>query len=123
MNVLTLNIKELSVNPNNPREIRADKFDKLIESILTFPRMLALREIVVDRGTETVALGGNMRYRALSVIADMPIDQIKNIIAGSRKYKDRTAYEVVVSCKNEADQILLMTELEERGYKCKSKSV
>lgn len=212
MNVLTINIKDLSVNPNNPREIKAEKFDKLVESILTFPGMLALREIVVDRGIETIALGGNMRFRALSEIADMPIDLIKNKIAASRKYKDRTpyevdqivdywaawksdpviqvkdgsdlseeekrefvikdnvsygdwdaddlannwdeleledwnvdiwpgqdpeeeeisqeepgtnaeAYEVVVSCRNEAEQMLLTTELEERGYKCKSKTV
>jgi len=54
--------KELKENPLNPRTITDSKFDKLVQSIKEFPKMLELRPIVVDN-TLTV-LGGNMRLRA-----------------------------------------------------------
>ena len=62
-------LKALRLNDGNPRIIKDYKFQKLVKSILTFPEMLALREVVVDE-TMTV-LGGNMRLRALLHIAQM----------------------------------------------------
>lgn len=53
----------ISINPNNPRLIKDDKFKKLCQSIKDFPKMLELRPIVVDK--DGVILGGNMRFRAL----------------------------------------------------------
>ncbi len=49
-------------NPNNPRLIRDDKFERLVQSIREFPEMLEVRPIVVN--PDNVALGGNMRLRA-----------------------------------------------------------
>lgn len=209
MNALKLNIGEIAVNPDNPRTIKKDKFEDLIKSILTFPRMLTLREIVVDCNAGNVCLGGNMRYRALSAIKDMDKTEIRGIILGSRKFmyqpekadllvdywehwkadpivpvedgsdlseeekrefiikdnvpfgewdyddlsskwdeddledwgldvwtededndKDNqdtpgggSAFEIVVSCSDEADQKILSEELKSRGYTIKSKSV
>jgi DNA modification methylase len=57
-----VNINEVTINPNNPRLIKDDKFEKLVKSIQDFPEMLKLRPIVVD--DNMVVLGGNMRLQA-----------------------------------------------------------
>lgn len=62
MNSKEVNLSEIKSNPNNPRIIKDDKFRKLVESIKTFPRMLEIRPIVVNK--DMVVLGGNMRLRA-----------------------------------------------------------
>lgn len=58
-----MDISKIKLNPENPRIIKDDKFQKLVQSIKEFPEMLELRPIVVN--TDMVILGGNMRYRAL----------------------------------------------------------
>lgn len=56
------NIKDIKLNPNNPRIIKDDKFKKLVESVKNFPEMLELRPIVVNK--DMIILGGNMRFKA-----------------------------------------------------------
>ena len=58
-----MKLKDIKPNPNNPRVLRDDKFQKLKQSITEFPKMLALRPMVIDENN--VVLGGNMRLRAL----------------------------------------------------------
>ena len=55
-------INEIKLNPNNPRLIKDDKFQKLVKSIKEFPEMLDIRPIVVN--SDMVILGGNMRFKA-----------------------------------------------------------
>ena len=55
-------IKSVSSNPVNPRLIKEDKFQKLVQSVKDFPEMLQLRPIVVNEKMKI--LGGNMRYKA-----------------------------------------------------------
>lgn len=55
-------INEIKLNPNNPRLIKDDKFEKLVKSIKEFPEMLDIRPIVVNK--DMVILGGNMRFKA-----------------------------------------------------------
>ena len=55
-------INQIITNPNNPRVIKDDKFEKLVKSIKDFPKMLELRPIVVN--DDMVVLGGNMRLKA-----------------------------------------------------------
>ena len=55
-------ISEVKLNPNNPRLIKDDKFNKLVQSIKDFPEMLNIRPIVVNK--DMIILGGNMRYKA-----------------------------------------------------------
>jgi len=43
------NIKDIKLNPNNPRIIKDDKFKKLVESVKNFPEMLDIRPIVVNK--------------------------------------------------------------------------
>lgn len=62
MNSITVKISEVKSNPNNPRIIKDDKFQKLVKSIKEFPEMLNIRPIVVN--ADMVVLGGNMRLKA-----------------------------------------------------------
>ncbi len=57
-----IKINQVKTNPNNPRIIKNDKFEKLVTSIKEFPEMLKLRPIVVDE--DMIVLGGNMRLKA-----------------------------------------------------------
>lgn len=71
-------------NDENPRTITTEKFQKLVKSLLVFPRMLTLRPIVVDE-TMTV-LGGNMRLRALKHIVSMDWDTLRFTISDGDKF-------------------------------------
>lgn len=62
MNTQRVKISALKNNPNNPRIIKDDKFQKLVASIKEFPQMLDLRPIVVN--DDMIVLGGNMRLKA-----------------------------------------------------------
>lgn len=59
---MKVDIKKIKPNENNPRVIKDEKFNKLVNSIREFPQMLDLRPIVVD--SDYVVLGGNMRLKA-----------------------------------------------------------
>lgn len=59
---MKLKISDIKANPNNPRLIKDDKFKKLVESVKSFPEMLELRPIVVNK--DMIILWGNMRYKA-----------------------------------------------------------
>lgn len=80
-------LSQIRVNGANPRIIKDDKFAKLVNSILDFPKMLELRPIVVD--DTLVCLGGNMRYRALTFIAEMPIDDLKSRLCDIRGFQKK----------------------------------
>lgn len=58
-----MKLKDIKPNPNNPRVIRDEKFQKLKKSIEEFPKMMALRPMVIN--ADNIVLGGNMRLRAL----------------------------------------------------------
>ena len=75
MEIKKVKLSALRLNPYNPRIIKDEKFKKLVKSILTFPKMLELREIVTDE--TMMVLGGNMRFRALQEIASMTENEIK----------------------------------------------
>ena len=55
-------VKNLKVDPNNPRTLNKEKFKKLKKSLESFPEMLDVRPLVVADG---IVVGGNMRLRAL----------------------------------------------------------
>lgn len=63
MKSVLLPIKSVKVNPNNPRILKDEKFNKLKQSITDAPWMLDARPIVIDE--DNIVLGGNMRYQAL----------------------------------------------------------
>ncbi len=82
-------LKNVSTNKDNPRKIDKVQFDRLVISLLVFPEMQQLRPIVVDEtGT---ALGGNMRYRALTAIAQKKtIASIADTLRDSRDFAKKT---------------------------------
>lgn len=84
-------LSNVHVNKKNPRTISADKFKKLIDSLLSLPKMLEIRPIAVDGNG--VALGGNMRFRALSEIAKMSEDELHNRLDTIRDVKKKPSAE------------------------------
>lgn len=55
-------IENIKLNPDNPRSIKDEKFNKLVQSIKEFPQMLEIRPIVIN--DDGMVLGGNMRLKA-----------------------------------------------------------
>ena len=72
-----MKVSNIKPNPNNPRLIKDAKFKKLVQSIKDFPKMMALRPMVINK--DNVILGGNMRFKALKELnyKDIPEDWIK----------------------------------------------
>ena len=91
MNTETINLTQVNVNAKNPRKISDPQLQRLVKSLLVFPEMLQLRPIVVDE-TNT-ALGGNMRYRALTAITTMSADEIRETLETSIDYNKKTEAE------------------------------
>jgi len=73
-------ITDVKPNPKNPRIIKDDKFQKLVNSIQEFPDMLNKRPLIVfsDVDNKYVVLGGNMRLKACKEIG---LKEIPVIIA------------------------------------------
>lgn len=71
-------ITQLKENEDNPRVITAENLDKLINSLLVFPKMLTIRKPVVTK--DSVILGGNMRSRALHGILEMEAEELTDRI-------------------------------------------
>lgn len=72
-----MKLSEIKANPNNPRLIKDDKFRKLCNSIKEFPKMMALRPMVIN--ADNVVLGGNMRLKALKELGykEVPDEWVK----------------------------------------------
>lgn len=80
-----VNINKVRTNPNNPRIIKDDKFQKLVKSIQEFPQMLEIRPIVVNE--DMIVLGGNMRLKACQEagIKEIPIIKASNLTKEQQK--------------------------------------
>ena len=72
-----MKLSEIYINPSNPRIIKDDRFKKLVKSIEEFPKMMALRPIIID--ADGMILGGNMRFKALKELKykDIPDEWVK----------------------------------------------
>lgn len=79
-------LSRVSENEANPRTITEANFQKLVKSILVFPKMLQLRPIVVDETYK--ALGGNMRTRALCHIVSMTPEGIMDVLDTDQRLTD-----------------------------------
>lgn len=73
-----MKLSDIKPNPNNPRLIKDDRFKKLVSSIKDFPKMMALRPMVLDENN--IVLGGNMRLKALQELGykEIPEDWVKS---------------------------------------------
>jgi len=73
-----IDVSLLKENPDNPRLIKKDKFEKLVNSINEFPEMLEVRPIVINK--DNVVLGGNMRLRACveAGLREVPVIRVQD---------------------------------------------
>ena len=80
-----ININKVRSNPNNPRIIKDEKFQKLVKSIQEFPQMLEIRPIVVN--DDMIVLGGNMRLKACleAGLIEIPIIKASNLTEEQQK--------------------------------------
>lgn len=80
-----VSINKVRSNPNNPRIIKDDKFQKLVKSIQEFPQMLEIRPIVVNE--DMIVLGGNMRLKACleAGLREIPIIKASNLTEEQQK--------------------------------------
>lgn len=88
-------IGEVKPNPDNPRFIRDESFQKLVRSIREFPEMLELRPLVVN--ADGVVLGGNMRLRACEAagLVDVPVVRASSLTEEQQRefiIKDNVGY-------------------------------
>ncbi len=72
-----MKLKDIKSNPNNPRIIKDERFEKLKKSIKEFPKMMALRPMVINQ--DNIVLGGNMRLKALKELGytELPNEWVK----------------------------------------------
>lgn len=91
MTAENVKISQLVENKDNPRYITKPAFEKLVKSILIFPRMLKIRPIVVDGNYKV--LGGNMRLKALERIEEMQSAEIRASLESLETYTHKTEIE------------------------------
>lgn len=91
MNIQAIKLDKIRINENNPRTITRDKMEKLVNSILVFPKMLEIRPIVVD--SAMTALGGNQRTEALRKISKMSPNKIAETLSSISDFKKMTEEE------------------------------
>lgn len=109
MNSKTTKIGEIKTNPNNPRIIKDEKFEQLVQSIKDFPKMLELRPIVVN--DDMVVLGGNMRLKACKAagLKEVPVIKASDLTEDEQRQfiiKDNVGF-------GEWDWTMLKTEWDE----------
>jgi hypothetical protein len=92
---MKIDINEINLNDENPRNITDDKFNKLVKSIREFPEMLEIRPIVVDENM--TVLGGNMRLKACKAagLKEVEIYKVEQLTEEQKKefvIKDNASY-------------------------------
>lgn len=64
----TVKLSKIKPNPGNPRFIKDENFERLVESIRKYPKFLEKRPIVIHSWGDPHIIGGTQRYRALRKI-------------------------------------------------------
>lgn len=113
MNSKTTKIGDIKSNPNNPRIIKDEKFEQLVQSIKDFPKMLELRPIVVN--DDMIVLGGNMRLKACKAagLKEVPVIKASDLTEDEQKQfiiKDNVGF-------GEWDWTMLKSEWDEEELK------
>ena len=70
---MKVDVRDLSINPINPRKIVLGQKRRLQQSIMLFPKMLYYRDIIINK--DKVVLAGNQRTTILKeIITSSPMD-------------------------------------------------
>jgi len=81
-------VKELTINPINPRRIAIGQKRRLQQSIMLFPKMLTYRDIIVNK--DNVVLAGNQRTTILKeILTSTPMDWMV-ILQENEKWQELT---------------------------------
>lgn len=85
MKIEEINLNSIKANSSNPRTIRDEKFEKLVQSIKDFPEMLKIRPLVVN--DDMIVLGGNMRLKACKEagLKKIPVIKASNLTPEQQK--------------------------------------
>lgn len=83
--VLELDLNDLTLSQKNPRTISKKDFNVLKRSIKDFPSMLEVREIVVDEKNRV--LGGHQRIKALQAQGKTKV-KVKRVTGWTEEQKD-----------------------------------
>jgi len=80
-----ISIDLIKSNESNPRFIKDENFEKLVNSIKSFPEMMLIRPLVIDE-TNTV-LGGNMRLKACIELGktEVPVVRVEDLTEDQKK--------------------------------------
>lgn len=91
-----MDIRQLKVNPKNPRIIKNDKFRQLCKSIQDFPEMMEKRPIVcvTDTDGKLYPLGGNMRLKALKELKYKDIPDSWVVLADDWTVEQRAEFTI-----------------------------
>ena len=80
-----IELEKLKPTENNPRQIKKEDFEKLKKSLIDFPEMREIREVVIDENCRI--LGGHMRVKALLAIGEKTVP-VKQVFGLTEKQKD-----------------------------------
>lgn len=83
-----VNVRELVINPMNPRTITEFMQEKLTQSLLLSPWMMAINPIKIDG--EGVIWSGNARCKSLRTIMEMDEDSIEDMLTQQTLYRNMT---------------------------------
>ena len=85
---MKIKVTELNINPINPRKISKENMALLQQSVMLFPKMLNLSEILVDE--DNVILAGNQRVSVLQkIFYSTPVDWVL-VLQGNEKFNNLT---------------------------------
>ena len=83
-----VNVRELVINPMNPRTITEFMQEKLTQSLLLSPWMMAINPIKIDG--ECVIWSGNHRCKSLRAILEMDEDMMEDMLVQQTIFRDMT---------------------------------
>lgn len=95
----TIKLSSIKPNPDNPRVIKDEQFQKLVENIKKYPHFLEKRGIVHADG---IILGGNQRYRAIQ--AALQDDVFRDSVGVKLKSEIPASWVQDASAWSEADR-------------------
>ena len=82
---IRVDVRNLLINPDNPRQMSEFMEGKLIESLLVFPKMLEARPILVNE--DNLVLGGNQRVTVLNKILTMDENEVEDYLFNQKKFR------------------------------------
>lgn len=117
-----ISVKDLIINPINPRKITTPNKRRLQQSIMLLPQMLYYRDIIVNK--ENVVLAGNQRLTVLlEILNTSPVDWMlvlqenEKWLTKSEKWKDKLIDYWKKWTQNPCVKVTVATDLTEEEEK------